>query len=242
MGTPIFMAVEVQSRAPIFLATTPCTSLREVQKRKNHPPPSAGVHHNFQHNLESLVCILTWLVVTHIEGQGCAETTASLLHRWNPDFKWNHRLFLSYESAFVDRLKGPRTDLPAILFDGLYVMRNVLFAGYMTRACSIDDRSSYSPIHGQLHKILACIVSGSPMYLFEGFALCGLRHRRWARDLAVVVALTPPTCGRDWRFPASVVIYDPCPHNTASSKRVRGASDANKADDGLLPEKRPARG
>ncbi|KAJ3005535.1 hypothetical protein NUW54_g4297 [Trametes sanguinea] len=93
-GTPIFMAVEVQTRSSIY-KEAPDSGDSEDSDQPDAPAPSRRtIRHNFQHDLESIFWVLTWLVFTHIPGQNCAVVTDVLFHSKSSDFHLARKEFL----------------------------------------------------------------------------------------------------------------------------------------------------
>ncbi|KAI9060138.1 hypothetical protein FKP32DRAFT_1540054, partial [Trametes sanguinea] len=79
-GTPIFMAVEVQTRSSIYKKARDFEKLEDIGQPSAPASSRRAIRHNFQHDLESIFWILTWLVLTHVPGQNCADVTDVLFH------------------------------------------------------------------------------------------------------------------------------------------------------------------
>ncbi|KAL7278832.1 hypothetical protein ACG7TL_007849 [Trametes sanguinea] len=160
-GTPIFMAWEVHSRTTIFKERIYVVDMAAYEAEET-PEPSPLVDstlHNFQHDLESIWWILTWLVFTRIPGQDCAQTIADLFHR---NFGIARQDFLTDHMDCRWRLASLRQDLPPVIRAGLLTMRVALHNGYLDRGTSTGDMASYSLIYGQFRNVLETIAAAVP--------------------------------------------------------------------------------
>ncbi|OSD00786.1 hypothetical protein PYCCODRAFT_1413905 [Trametes coccinea BRFM310] len=163
-GTPIFMAWEVHSRTTIFKERIYVVDMAAYEAEET-PEPSLLVDstlHNFQHDLESIWWILTWLVFTHIPGQDCAEAIVEMFHSRSSRFGIARNDLLTDHKRCQERLESLRQDLPPVIRAGLLTMRVALHNGYLERGTSIGDMSSYSPIYGQFRNILETIAAAVP--------------------------------------------------------------------------------
>ncbi|KAI0761170.1 hypothetical protein BD413DRAFT_248829 [Trametes elegans] len=106
-------------------------------------PPRVVIRHNFQHGVESIFWILSWLLFTHIKGQNCTNIIAKISLSINVHSLSSRRRFLSDNDASRDSHYSLRRDLPPNLLVGLHLMCIRLHEGYLARASSIGDRSSY---------------------------------------------------------------------------------------------------
>ncbi|KAI0371303.1 hypothetical protein BV20DRAFT_1051710 [Pilatotrama ljubarskyi] len=160
-GTTIFMAWEVYSSTSIH-KDKEADDLDDTEANDAQETPDTSLRHNFQHDLESMFWILTWLVFTHIPGQDCAETIVELFHSRSPRFSIARLDFLTDHKRCKKRLGSLRQDLPPVIRAGLLTMRVALHNGYLQRGTSIGDMSSYSPIYGQFRNILETIAASVP--------------------------------------------------------------------------------
>ncbi|KAI0650052.1 hypothetical protein C8Q79DRAFT_1101288 [Trametes meyenii] len=249
-GTPIFMAVEVQSGSAIYtpIEDVPqCLRMEGILQMKDalQPAGSGPIRHNFQHDLESFFWILTWLVVARVaEGQDqqhpsisdAATTTLTLLFdRATPGFLMNRRNFLLDRAYFDARLRCLRpedrsepSDVPGEkLYGGLFVMRTVLRACYMNRQLRFDDVASYAPAYALFREVLQDIAA----------AVRPGKARLGAARLAVGPLRSPLPPQKSGR--AVGVSGCASPRNVASLKRKQGRSDDDVlVRDGPQPEKR----
>ncbi|OSC97822.1 hypothetical protein PYCCODRAFT_1461655 [Trametes coccinea BRFM310] len=162
-ATVMFMAVELRTRSTIYKEIISLEDMKEYNDRPITPPPrQLAFRHNFQHDLESVFWILTWLVFTHIPGQDCAHVTDELFQSQNPHFDFARREFLTDRGVCARQLESLRRDLPPVLAWGVLAMRGVLYVNYCHRKSSYHDMATYSLVYGQLRKILEAIVAGVP--------------------------------------------------------------------------------
>ncbi|CDO76321.1 hypothetical protein BN946_scf184414.g3 [Trametes cinnabarina] len=231
-GTQIFMAVELQTEDTIYKEISGSKRLKDYKRQKASSPPR--IRHNFQHDLESIFWIMTWLVFTHIPGQDCADVAAKLFHSRDLRFLTNRHKFLTDKDICAHWLETLRSDLPPVLTDGLLVMRNDFHLGYHSRGRSIGDLSSYAPLYGQIRETLEAIAASVP------------------RGTVRLVQPPPPkvdarsgyaprteTLGEKMDAPEDHML---APHKAASLKRARGASDADRVSEQSRAAKRSARG
>ncbi|KAI0368150.1 hypothetical protein BV20DRAFT_490346 [Pilatotrama ljubarskyi] len=229
-GTLIFMAVELHSGVAIHQERRSSMLFqdRSMTKRRR-----VAIRHNFQHDLESIFWILTWIVFTHIPRQDCKHVTAKLFHSRSYEFTTSRQNFLLNSDACSESLKSLRPDLPYMLATGLLNMRDILHNHYLDRELLIGDPSSYSPIYGSFRIALKAIAASVP------------------RGTVPLVRPPPPVVGaRSGYAPRTETLYEKqgspedtmlAPHKAASLKRARGASDADKVDDQSRAGKCPAR-
>ncbi|KAJ3016172.1 hypothetical protein NUW54_g862 [Trametes sanguinea] len=161
-GTPIFMAVEVQSRFSIYMEAPPSESMEDIDQPDAPASSPPAIRHNFQHDLESMFWILTWLVVTHIPGQDCAVMSNELFHSKDPRFHIDRLRFLVDSRFCAERLESLRQDLPSSIRRGLLTLRAILHKRYLSRGHSIGDMSTYSPIYGLFRNVLHTIADSLP--------------------------------------------------------------------------------
>ncbi|KAI0671335.1 hypothetical protein C8Q78DRAFT_1078165 [Trametes maxima] len=236
-GTPIFMAIEVQSGYRIYIPTQHSTSdddLDEMLEKAETSGSGHVVRHNFQHDLESFFWIMTWLIVTRIEGDHHAEVAALLFRSRAEHFQLSRQNFLLNEDVFLDNLRKLRAGLPRSLRKGLLMMRTALCGAYLGRGARYDDISTYSPLYDVFRRALdsiASVATPGQIHLVRPPPARTLSksgydsHHNTARLAAKLqdregVALSP--------------------HKVTSLKRGRDPSNVNNttSDEGGRPEKR----
>ncbi|KAI9061254.1 hypothetical protein FKP32DRAFT_1594640 [Trametes sanguinea] len=160
--TPIFMAVEVQTRSSIYKKAWDFEKLEDIDQPSAPASPRRAIRHNFQHDLESIFWILTWLVLTRIPGQNCADVTDVLFHSQSYDFHFARKEFLIDTDYCAEKLAGLRPDLPSQIRRGLRKLRKILYKHYLSRGDSIGDISTYSPLYGLFRNVLQTIATSVP--------------------------------------------------------------------------------
>ncbi|OSD00797.1 hypothetical protein PYCCODRAFT_1469224 [Trametes coccinea BRFM310] len=232
-GTPIFMSVEFQSEGTVYKKMAKRNTWKNTNRANAPSSSTVPNHHNFQHDLESIFWILTWIVFTHIPGQNCTNVIWELFHSRSLGFAAARLHFLTDEDVCAKKLASLRKDLPPVLSNGLLGMRDVLHMGYHSREKSFGDISSYSPIYGELREILEAIAASVP------------------RGTVKLVRPPPPKVGARSGYAPRTETMDKkkqapedtmlAPHKAASLKRARGASDADNVGDESRAGKRAAR-
>ncbi|KAI0363678.1 hypothetical protein BV20DRAFT_94861 [Pilatotrama ljubarskyi] len=225
------MAVELHSKVAIYQETQLPMCIQDWPMTESSQMPA--IRHNFQHDVESIFWILTWIVFTHIPRQDCTHITANLFHSRSPEFATSRQNFLLHWGACHKSLESLRSDLPPMLTSGLLTMRAILHNHYLWRKLSIDDLSSYSPIYGLFRKVLDVIATSVP------------------RGTVPLLRPPPPVVGtRSGYAPRTETLVEKqespedtmlAPHKAVSLKHARGASDADKVGEESRAAKRPAR-
>ncbi|KAJ2976429.1 hypothetical protein NUW54_g11566 [Trametes sanguinea] len=233
-GTPIFMAVEVQSGFSIYMEAPSSESMEDIDQPDAPASSPPAIRHNFQHDLESIFWILTWLVVTHIPGQDCAVMSNELFHSKDPRFHIARLRFLMDSRFCAERLESLRQDLPSSIRRGLLTLRAILHKRYLSRGHSIGDMSTYSPVYGLFRNVLQTIADSVPQGTVR-------LERPPPPKVAERSGYVPRTRSlqKKAEAPEDTVLS---PHKIESLKRARGASDADNVGDQSRAEKRPARG
>ncbi|KAI9060134.1 hypothetical protein FKP32DRAFT_1605550 [Trametes sanguinea] len=236
MGTPIFMAVEVYSGLSIYKEAPDLGDSEDSDSdQPDAPAPSRRtIRHNFQHDLESIFWVLTWLVFTHIPGQDRAGKTKALFHSEHPRFYMDRLHFLIDKGFCAEKLEGLRPELPSQIRRGLRKLRAILHSYYLSRGDSIGDVSTYSPMYGLFRDVLQTVATFVP------------------RGTVRLERPPPPkVASRSGYFPRTRSLEQKAdapedtmlsPHKVVSLKHARGASDADNVGDQSRVEKRPARG
>ncbi|KAL1739097.1 hypothetical protein HDZ31DRAFT_1537, partial [Schizophyllum fasciatum] len=156
-GTPIFMAVEVQSECYIYdpeeddaegFATLP-DSIEAL----------VTVRHNFQHDLESVFWIMLWVMITRLEGERCNDAATRLFGRKETHFITGRQINLCQGVYFALSIQGLRSGLPSNFYAGLLSMRKELCNAYKQRKFNFGDMASYSPVYGRLREALEHIAA-----------------------------------------------------------------------------------
>ncbi|EFI27006.1 other/FunK1 protein kinase [Coprinopsis cinerea okayama7 len=150
VGTPYFMACELQTRVPFL----PETGHRGRDRVRG---PSKPVIHNYQHDLESVWWIFLWLVTMRI-GPEPARDFGELFfqQKENPSYAGMRAYLFALPDALYSYERFPRT-LPSSLYrpsaflDQLNTLKIDLYWAYqsLNGSGSQGDRGSYSWIIGE---------------------------------------------------------------------------------------------
>ncbi|CDO76320.1 hypothetical protein BN946_scf184414.g2 [Trametes cinnabarina] len=233
-GTYIFMAFELHAGVRVYQDASYSEDIDAIDQLEAPTPASLAIRHNFQHDVESIFWILTWLVFTHIPGQNCVNAAAAMFHSGSPEFVTSRLNFLTNHVVCHSWLATLRPDLPPILRKGLLAMRVILHKRYINRGNSIGDISSYSPIYGRIRERLEAITASVP----QG-AVCLVRPPPPQVGVRSGYAPYTETLSNKMDAPEDHML---APHKAASLKRARGSSDADTVSEQSRAGKRSARG
>lgn len=230
------MAVEVQSGVRIYTETDDETKeeLEKTSAQTDQKPPP--LRHNFQHDLESVFWILSWLAITHVSTPHPKGDAERLFHSKDPDFESHRRHALRSKAFLRERLTCLGSDHPK-LKGGLLWLRQKLHEQYMERKLDYHKLSTYAPLYHEFRDVLQGIAHAAPPGT--------VRLERPQRPKTTVESRFGGSHSRTLHLqakqnnPEGVRLS---PHKETSLKRVRGSSEDTGAVDDTRPEKRHAQG
>ncbi|EFI27001.1 other/FunK1 protein kinase [Coprinopsis cinerea okayama7 len=154
IGTPFFMACELQARVPLIPEEDDPTI--DSEEDDDLPEPLRPVSHSYQHDLESIWWIILWLVTARLRA-GHSRAWSDTFFKHSRDIHYGQsRYWLLSCGGSLESLAGFPSDLPPSLYGKSFLGHLSAFRFYLCReyrrrygANGLEDPGSYSWIMGE---------------------------------------------------------------------------------------------